>query len=111
MESHKETVESYIIEKVKFSLGTGNAYVCDYDGKVEDYYKYSNIKDVLSEARLGFPFFYIYLKGRNAWELDGRFRSQLRKEIGIEIGNEICNSVDSWIDFAATRENSKKIDK
>lgn len=104
MDKHKSEISSYIIKNVKFSLGTGSAYVCDYDGKARSYYKYSNIKDVLAKARLGFPFYYIYINCVRLEKIDTDFFFQLRKEIGNEIGKEIKKSVETWIDFDATNK-------
>lgn len=103
MKRHKTVVKSYIVEKVKFSLGTGNAYVYDYDGNVESYYRYSNIKEVLTEARLGFPFYYVYLNFFDDNKVDKAFLSSLRKEIGKEIGEAIKLGVKNNIDFDSTK--------
>lgn len=108
MSNHKDLISSYIVEKVKFSLGTGNAYVCDYEGNVESYYKYSNIKDVLAEARLGFPFYYIYIKGDDSKAIDAVLLSDLRKEIGREIGGIINERIEGCIDFDATTRKAQQ---
>lgn len=100
---HKDKISSYLIEKIKFSLGTGPAYVYDYKGKVHDYYEYSNIKDVLYEMRLGFPFYHIYLEGTEFLGKDTRFLSELRREIGREIGKTINGKIEKNIDFDATK--------
>lgn len=107
MNEHKDIIDAYIVEKVKFSLGTGNAYVYDYDGNIESYYKYSNIKEVLAEARLGFPFYYIYIKSVNSCKVDAGLLSELRKEIGKEIGEAIKSGVEKTIDFDSTKRMSK----
>ena len=108
MDNHRQIINSYIIEEVKFSLGTGSTYVCDYEGKVQSYYTYSNIKDVLYEARLGFPFYYVYIKSTDITKVDSDFLSKLRQEIGVEIGNEIIKSVELCIDFDATKKRARK---
>ena len=108
MDNHRQIINSYIIEEVKFSLGTGSTYVCDYEGKVQSYYSYSNIKDVLYEARLGFPFYYVYIKSTDITKVDSDFLSKLRQEIGVEIGNEIIKSVELCIDFDATKKRARK---
>ena len=69
---------------------------------------YSNIKDVLYEARLGFPFYYVYIKSTDITKVDSDFLSKLRQEIGVEIGNEIIKSVELCIDFDATKKRARK---
>lgn len=99
-EEYKKIVKSHIIEAVKFSLGiTGNTYVYDSKGEEKSYYTYSNIKDVLYEERLGFPFYYIYINIEDETKENSTLLSDIRKSIGVEIGNKIIESVESLISF------------
>lgn len=101
--NHSEMVTSYVVEKVKFSLGTDYAYVYDKYGKLKSYYQYSNIKEVLSETRLGFPFFYIYINFIDYQNITADYFSKLRMEIGKELGEAIKVGVDKNISFDATK--------
>lgn len=82
---YNKEVSSYIVERVKFSLGVGKVYVYDYDGKIVEYEKCLDIKESLERARLNFPHFYIYLHFNDNYSGSNEFLSKLRMEIGEEI--------------------------
>ena len=49
MSRHTIDISSYILEKVKFKLGVGEAYIYDYNGKTDLYENCSNIKAALEQ--------------------------------------------------------------
>lgn len=100
--AHEDEIESYLVEEVKIGPGTGEAFV--YDNRSEfcaDYYEYSNIKEVLSKARLGFPFFYINIKSKTA-TLSSSALSNLRSNLGKALGECIANRVYELYDIKVT---------
>lgn len=97
MKEYRNEISSYMIERVNFSLGVGSAFIYDQEGHIDQYEKCSDIKERLEGARLGFPYFYIYvhLEGGR----DETMLQTLRSKIAKEIARNIAESVESLVNF------------
>lgn len=101
----ENSIFDYIFKWIDFSLGylNGNAYIYDNNGEISRYYDYSNIREVLSNIRLSFPYFYIYVNvNTNEKIKDPAYQKKLRKEIGQEIGTVIKLEVKKRINKLLT---------
>lgn len=101
LDKYSNVIESYIIEKVNFSTGVGDAYVYNYNDEILPYKQCSSIKERLDHHRLDFPYYYIYIcpNAGACSSITDDFFSKLREEIGKSIAKSIEKSVKKVVGF------------
>lgn len=104
LSKHEPTIDSWFVQKVKFSLGLDKVvYVYDYSGKPVKYNAYTNVDSIIKQSRTTFPYYYVYIKSKN--EFSDQEKAELRKEIGKCLGRSVTNGVNKYISLTPGRKN------
>ena len=102
LDRHMDIIKKYNIEEVKFKLGTGDAYVYDYNDEIKSYYEYSRVKSIISDARNHFPYYYVYIqfsKQSNINTVSSKKLCEIRREIGTEMGRSVLDLLKGLVSF------------